>query len=267
LLLSGFGDPRWLTFKQARKLGLHVRKGERSTKIVRMVELERKAADAQKDGEVVGEENGKFLVMRFYDVFNGSQIEGMPPLPERAHTVQPVDSAEAIIEGMKRTGLSVRYGFPGASYSMSDDLIRMPDKANFHSTEDFYLSVLHEIVHSTGSHKRLQRLFGRFGSPEYAKEELRAELAAVWICSEIGLIDGRGHGQAQQHLENSAAYIASWLELLRRDKNEIFRAAADAQRACDYIREHTIEAKPKLVQGPDFEVPQPIAAKRRGLQM
>lgn len=265
LAMAGYDDSRWLTFKQARKLGLHVRKGEKSTKIIRMVEVERKAAERESDGEVVAEEHGKALIMRLYDVFNGSQIEGMAPCPERAHIIEPVDAAEAMIEGMKRTGLTVRHGFPGASYSVSDDLIRMPDKANFHSTEDHLMTLLHEVLHSTGSHKRLKRLIktARFGSPEYAKEELRAELGAIWLCTEIGVVDG----EAQQHLENSAAYIASWLEVLKQDKNEIFRAAADAQRACDYIREHAIEVELKTEREPVVETPQPVFARRMGPRM
>lgn len=259
--MSGFDDPRWLTFKQSRKMGLHVRKGERSTKIVRMVEVERNAVDREKDGEVVAEEQGKALVMRLYDVFNGSQIEGMAPRTERAHSIEPVDAVEAMVEGMKRTGLTIRHGFPGASYSVSDDLIRMPNKASFHGTAnyDYFATLLHEMSHSTGSHKRLQRLIptARFGSQEYAKEELRAEIASAMLCAEVGI------GQAQEHLDNHAAYIASWLEVLKQDKNEIFRAAADAQRACDFIREHAIKVQPKAAPETTAVAPRPVEAQRR----
>lgn len=260
--MSGFADNRWYTFRQIKMMkGLHVRKGERSTKIIRMVEVERRAANREKDGEVVEEGQGKALVMRFYDVFNASQVEGMTPRPERAHAIEPVDAAEAMVEGMKRTGLGVRYGFPGASYSLSDDLIRMPERADFFSTESLYGVLLHEVVHSTASHKRCQRLSPSFGDQERAKEELVAEVGAAMLCAELGI------GQSQECLDNHSAYIASWLTLLRQDKNEIFRAAAHAQRACDYIREHAVEAKPKLVQEIDTEAPQPIAAKRRGPRM
>jgi len=257
--MSGFTDNRWYTFRQIKMMkGLHVRKGERSTKIIRMVEVD---AEREKDGEVVAEEQGKTLVMRFYDVFNAAQIDGMTPRPERAHTIEPVDAAEAMVDGMKRTGLSVRYGFPGASYSLTDDLIRMPDRVDFHSTESLYGVLLHEVVHSTASHKRLQRLSPFFGDQERAREELVAEVGAAMLCAELGI------GQSRECWDNHSAYIASWLTLLKQDKNEIFRAAAHAQRACDYIREHAVEAKPKPVQEIETEAPQPIAAKRRGPRM
>ncbi len=257
--MSGYSDCRWLTFKQARKLGLHVRKGEKSTKIVRMVEVQR-GADVT-DGEVVEEGKETRLVMRLFDIFNASQIDGLEPLPAKEHAIQPVDVADAMVGGMKTTGLKVKHGYPGASYSILEDLVRMPEMANFHTTEDYYATIFHESIHSTGAPTRLGRPFSAFGSAAYAKEELRAEMGAAMLCAEVGI------GQAKEHLDNHAAYIASWLEVLRQDKNEIFRAAADAQRACDYIREHATEVKPKLVQEIDTVPPQPIAAKRRGPRM
>lgn len=259
-------DNRWLTFKQARKLGLHVRKGEKSTKIIRMVEVDRKTAESDKDADVVGDENGKVLIMRLYDVFNASQIEGMEPRPARDHTIQPVDMADGMIEGMKATGLSIQHGFPGACYVPDSDLIRMPEKASFFSAEAYYSTMFHEAIHATGSFKRLNRLSdARFGSPVYAHEELIAELGAAWIFAEVGAVMTSVHMQA--HIENSAAYMASWLQALKNDKNEIFRAAADAQRACDYIREHAIKPQPKPVLEPEIELLQPVVARRRGLRM
>ena len=261
--MAGHSDPRWLTFKQARKLGLHVRKGEKSTKIIRMVEVERKSAEADKDGEIVADEHGKALVMRLYDVFNATQIEGMEPRPVRDHAIQPIDMAEAMVEGMKATGMTVKYGFRVACYLIDDDQIRLPDMADFHSQADLYSTKLHECAHATGAGKRLNRLVpgSRFGSPAFAKEELRAELASAMLCAEVGI------GMAQEHIENHAAYLASWLQALKDDKNEIFRASADAQRACDYIREHALKIEPKLVLVPEIEVPQPIVARRRGMRM
>lgn len=278
--MSGFTDNRWYTFRQIKMMkGLHVRKGERSTKIVRLVEVERKVAEREKDGEVVSEGQGKALVMRFYDVFNAAQIEGMAPRPERAHTIEPVDAAEAMIEGLKRTGLSVRHGFPGASYSVIDDLIRMPDKAAFQSTEsdagdyEYWATLMHESIHSTSL--RLQRMnptSSRFGPQDRAREELIAEIGAAMLCAELGIGQQAGElgGLAKEHLDNHSAYIASWLTLLKQDRNEIFRASADAQRACDYIREHAVEVAPKA---PASEVPspaplpQPAPARRAGMRM
>lgn len=257
--IAGYSDPRWLTWRQAKKMGLHVRKGERSTKIIRMVEVERKNTDAQKDAEVVGEEKDTLLIMRYYDVFNGSQIDGLEPLAARSDSGKSLAAAEAMVEGMKQTGLKLMHGFNGASYSVQEDLIRMPEPGRFFEDESYWSVLLHECTHATGSHKRLQRLIptARFGSQEYAKEELRAEVGAAMLCAELGI------GQAKEHLDNHAAYIASWLEVLKQDKNEIFRVGADAQRACDYIREHAIKIVPQLTHEVPIDSPQPVEAKRK----
>lgn len=267
--MAGYSDERFLTFKQARKMGLHVRKGEKSTKIIRMVEVDRRAAEADKDGEIVSDEQGKVLVMRLYDVFNAEQIEGMEPRPARDHAIQPIDMAEAMVDGMKTTGLSVKHGFRGASYAIDDDLVRMPEMADFHKTENYYFTLLHECMHATGAYKRLNRLVptARFGSPAYAREELRAELGAILCCQSIGIGTISGTGMAQEHIDNHASYIASWLQALKDDKNEIFKAAADAQRACDYIREHALKIEPKLVLVPEIVVPEVVVARRRGMRM
>lgn len=258
--IAGHSDPRWLTWRQAKKIGLHVRKGERSTKIIRMVEVERRNTDAQKDAEVVGEEKDTLLIMRYYDVFNGSQIDGLEPLTARSDSGKSLAAAEAMVEGMKQTGLKLMHGFNGASYSVQEDLIRMPEPGRFFEDESYWSVLLHECTHATGSHKRLQRLIptARFGSQEYAKEELRAEVGAAMLCAELGI------GQAKEHLDNHAAYIASWLEVLKQDKNEIFRAAADAQRACDYIRGHAIKIEPQITpELPDVSS-RPVEARRKG---
>ncbi|ODU50890.1 MAG: hypothetical protein ABS92_01705 [Thiobacillus sp. SCN 63-374] len=269
--IAGYSDPRWMTWRQAKKKGLHVRKGERSTKIIRMVEVERKNADVQKDAEVVGEEKDTLLIMRYYDVFNGSQIDGLESLPARTDSIKPLAVAEAMVDGMKLTGLKVMHGFNGASYSVQEDIVRMPEPERFFNDASYWSVLLHECIHATGSHKRLQRLIptARFGSAEYAKEELRAELGAAILCSDLHIYEGLKGGEGcqskeQEHLDNHAAYIASWLGVLKQDKNEIFRAAADAQRACDFIREHAVKVEPKAIPEPSFESARPVKAKQRG---
>lgn len=266
--ISGYSDPRWMTWRQAKKKGLHVRKGERSTKIIRMVEVERKNAVVQNDAEVVGEEKDKLLIMRFYDVFNGSQIEGLEPLAARTDSIKPLAAAEAMVDGMKRTGLKLMHGFNSASYSVQDDIIRMPESHRFFEDEGYWSVLLHECIHATGSHKRLQRLIptARFGSQEYAKEEIAAELGAAMLCAELGIGQGNREslGLAKEHLDNHAAYIASWLEVLKRDRNEIFRAAANAQRACDYIREHAIRIEPQITLELADVSPNLVEATRKG---
>jgi antirestriction protein ArdC len=253
--MSGYGDPRWLTFRQAAAKGWHVRKGEKSTKIVRMVEVAR-SADRRDDEDVVAEGDGRRLVMRAYDVFNASQIEGIEPLAPQGTPVEPVAAADAIMAGMQATGLVLLHGSSGACYVPRLDTIRMPDRSAFHSTEDYYSTLLHEAGHATGAEKRLNRLNPsiRHGSVEYAKEELRAELSAAMLCGQIGLV------AQDAHIESHAAYVASWLEVLKKDRNELFRAANAAQQICDYLSERAV--RPEVGAEAAGKEPMPVVGYR-----
>ena len=238
------GDARWLTYKQAAYMGLQVRKGERGTHIVKMVEVNRRQAakEAAAGGDVLAEDGAKALVMRSYSVFNANQIDGMAPMPVRECDVTCADAVEQIILGMQRTGLKVNFGqgFQPAYYPRTDE-VRIPPATEFSSLEDFHATLLHEAAgHATGHPKRLARLHmdARFGSPEYAREELRAELVSSMMQGVIGLPPGPT--MMAQH----AAYLASWLQALKNDKNEIFKAAADAQKICDYVSRLAVEAQP-----------------------
>lgn len=240
--MSGHADPRWMTLKQANRKGLRIRKGEKATKIVRLVEVDRETAEKEDHAEGLPHDQQKILVMRQYDVFNGSQIEGLEALPARSHAIEPVLAAEGVVDGLKATGLVVIHGGSTASYSPKMDVIRMPEKADFHSTEDYYATLLHESAHATGSPKRLNRpmLSARFGSSEYAKEELRAEIASAMLSAELGIPLG------PKQIESHAAYVASWIEALRNDRNEIFRAAGQAQQIADYLQEMAIVPQPEI---------------------
>lgn len=242
--MAGFEDSRYLTLKQANKMGYRVRKGEKATKIVRLVEVERCESSKDEPEDQVGQEEGKALVMRTYDVFNASQIEGMPPLPKRARKVDPVEAADAVINGLKATGLVLLEGGTTPSYSPKMDVIRMPRKEDFHSTNDYYATLLHEASHSTGNPKRLNRpmLGARFGSVEYAKEELRVEIAAAMLGAEVGI------PISQQQIDSHAGYVQSWLEALKQDKNEIFRAAAQAHQIVEYLQEQAFTPEPDAIK-------------------
>lgn len=179
--------------------------------------------------------------MRTYDVFNASQIEGMPPLAPKENTVATVDAAEAILSGLTANGLKIVHGGRHAYYKVKEDSIQLPERADFHSTADYYSTALHEAAHATGAKKRLDRLgmHTRFGTPAYAKEELRAELTAAMLGAELGLALG------ETHIRNHASYIGSWLELLRSDKTEFFKAAAAAQHAADWLKSHALAVMPQ----------------------
>lgn len=240
--MQPYDDPRWLTYKQTEALGVQVRKGEHGTRIVKMVEVDRRKAEAGgKDQETVAEEGGKALVMKAYTVFNASQIDGMAPMPEREPGAEPSEAVEAVVWGLQDTGLKLNFGAGQPAYYPRTDEIRMPQARDFKSIEDFHATLLHEAAHGTGHPKRLARLHmdARFGSAEYSREELRAELASAIMTGVLGLPPG------PTMIEQHAAYLSSWLEVLRHDKNEIFRAAADAQKICDYLSERALEAKPR----------------------
>ena len=236
------GDPRYLTYKQAEYMGLQVRRGERGVRVIKLVEVERKRARqaAGAEGEIVAEENGKALVLKAYTVFNAAQIDGMAPMPARECDVKPTEAVEAIVWGLQDTGLKLTFGPYQPAYDMRRDEIRIPVASDFYNQEDFNSCLVHEMAHSTANPKRIGRPFFSFGTKEYAREEIRAELASSFMGQ--GLI---GLPPSQSMIESHASYISSWLEVLRNDKNEIFRAAADAQRICDYLSERALQAQPQ----------------------
>lgn len=239
-----YQDARWLTYKQAEYMGLQVRKGEKGTRIIKMVEVDRNRAKAEAacDGEVLAEDDKKALVMKAYTVFNASQIDGMAPMPERQTDIQPAEAVEAIIFGLQEVAggrLKLNFGGNQPAYYPRTDEIRIPPASQFLSVEDFHGTLLHEAAHATGHVKRLARLHmdARFGSAEYGREELVAELTAALTLASIGL------PPSPTCMQSHAAYISSWLDVLRRDKQEIFRAAAQAQKACDYLQEKALTAE------------------------
>lgn len=261
------GDARHLTYKQAQYMGLQVRKGERGARIIKMVEVERKRAKqvAGNDGEVVAEENGKALVMKAYTVFNAAQIDGMAPMPARECDVQPAEAVEAIVWGLQDDGMKLNFGHYQPAYDLRRDEIRMPIAKDFSNIDEFHATLLHECSHATGHMKRLARphMHARFGSIEYSREELRSELSSAFMQGLVGL------PPSQSMILSHAAYIASWLEVLRNDKNEIFRAAADAQHICDYLSERALKARPRSnpESSPEVEPEPAILAKPASMRM
>lgn len=232
LAMSQRADPRWMTFKQASLAGCRIKKGEHGTRIVKMVEVLRETVTRSDDTEVLGIEGKKALVLKAYTVFNAEQLDGVPPMAVAPIKIDKVPAVEAIGQGMvQTTGLTISEIGNQPCYLPSSDTVRMPRANQFKSQEDWSSTYLHELAHATGHPDRMNRpqCFARFGSELYAKEELRAELASAMLCGQIGLTLG------QSHIESHAAYVSSWLDVLRRDKNEIFRAAAEAQRICDYL--------------------------------
>ena len=232
-------DNRFVTAAQAKDMGSHIRKGEHAAaRVIRMVEVDRRKASKEMDGEVVAEEDGKYLVMKTYAVFHVSQLEpSLPPLANVQASATPVAAVGAIVNALKGTGLKIAEGPFEPVYIPKLDLIRIPPIASFHgidaddATASWHGTLLHEISHSVGAPKRL----GRFGMSqmslhERAMEELVAEWSAAMMCSDI-----KGIKLGENHIQQHSAYLASWMQVLKDDKSAIFKAAAAAQRTCDYL--------------------------------
>jgi antirestriction protein ArdC len=230
---QGYDDPRWMTYKQAADRGWQVRRGEKGTHIefweVKAVSKGQRQPDSGAGDQAERENRGTRLMHRVYTVFNAKQIEGVPPhQPKRRTLFEVVQSAESILEN---SGAKIQHDQADrAFYNRSSDSIHLPAKEAFKDAAGYYGTALHELAHWSGHPSRLARATlnesYRFGDPNYAKEELRAELASVFLAAERGI----PHDPAQH-----AAYVGSWIKSLREDKNEIFRAAHDASAAADYL--------------------------------
>ncbi len=218
------GDPRFCSYKQASDRGWQVRKGERGTTVFFFKRMLVEDRDAAPDAE---DRTRAVPMLRAYTVFNGSQIEGIPAYVAPDVTEAPWRRPEAADIILTHSKAVVRIGGDKAFYSPSLDYIQLPEPVSFKSPQDFAATALHEAAHWSGASHRLDRdLTGRFGTAAYAQEELRAELASVFIGGTLGL---------PCDIPNHASYIASWVRKLKEDKREIFRAAADAQRIADYL--------------------------------
>ena len=217
------GDPRWATYKQAADRGWQVRKGSRGTPgfFYKKIEVEDRPGSSDDGRKVVP-------VLRSFTLFNASQIDGIPPYIAPDVEEAPWREPEAAATIARNSEAVIRVGGERAFFSPSTDHIQMPPTCAFRSPAAYASVLLHELGHWSGTKERLDRdLSGKFGSHDYSREELRAELAQVMVCAELGIDDC--------DFTNGAAYIAEWLSRLRDDKKEVFRAASDAQRIADYL--------------------------------
>jgi len=232
----GFETNLWATFKQWDELGAHVKKGERGTFIVFWKFSDLESDENSKDQKQEEEETRRSILARGYTVFNASQVEGFqlpeqPPRPE----IERVQSAEEFFAAL---GADVRHGGYRACYVPKTDQIQMPNFQIFKSAVAYYSTLSHESTHWTGAPQRLNRqLSTRFGGEAYAAEELIAELGAAFLCAELGL--------SNEPRPENAAYVASWLRVLKNDKKAIFTAASKAQAAADYM--HAKQGEKRLV--------------------
>ena len=232
----GYVAPIWMTFRQALELGARVRKGETGSLVVYSNSF---TVDDSDQSESDGESTGRHVrFLKGYTVFNVAQIDGLPAQYTAASTDTPnpgerITRAEQLVASSK---VSVRYGGHRAFYAPAADFVQMPPYDTFRDAQSFYSTTCHELVHSTARPARLARYLGkRFGDEAYAAEELIAEVGSAFLCADLGI--------ALEPRDDHAAYIATWLKVLRADSRAIFTAAAQAQRAAEYL--HALDANPE----------------------
>ena len=221
-----FKSPFWMTFLQCKTLGGKVKAGEKSRMVIYW---ERSTYEDRETGE---QETG--ILSKYYQVFNLDQTEGIPEekIPKlEIRDRNPIEEAERILRDFPNKPEIRFHNQDKAYYSPSQDLICLPPREYFKKQEEFYGTFFHESVHATGHVSRLNRKGitekNRFGSEEYSKEELVAELGAAFLCAESGIVN--------KTINNSAAYLQSWLQALKADPRLIVHASQGAEKAAKYI--------------------------------
>lgn len=225
LACTGFSSPYYLTFKQVQDKRDQVKEGARSFPVVFWSSI------SAEDRETGDEKSIPF--MRYYRVFNVEQTTlPVPELPQVERNFTAIEEAERIIDAMPMRP-EIRTGEAKAYYVPAYDYINMPRKKLFHGDAEYYSTLFHELGHSTGHSSRLARKgvmeSSYYGSHEYSKEELVAEMTAAFLCGECGI--------ASQTISNSAAYVRGWIKALKNkdNKNLVIAAASAAQKAYDYF--------------------------------
>lgn len=236
LHMGGFSSAYFLTYKQAKELGGCVRKGEKGLPVVFTKQLPPRSVEIPTDNggtesAMDGRTGGRML--RYYTVFNAEQCDGITA-PDAANVPtfehDPIDTAEKILAGMPNRP-SISHSGNRACYNPARDAVTMPDANRFEHRPEYYCTLFHELAHSTGHASRLSRKEilepNGFGSKPYGKEELVAEMAAAYICGAAGI---------ERHtIDNSAAYLAGWIDTLKGNVKLAVQAASAAQKAADYI--------------------------------
>jgi antirestriction protein ArdC len=241
LTAQGFTSPYWATMRQINELCGHVRKGEKSTLVVFWriyidgVEVQANSDQHDAEHEQQQGQGRRRFVLRYYSVFNTEQC-ALPQsvteelaIPEE-RTIDPIEACEKVLAQMPNPP-EIQHAGDKAFYAPMADRTTMPPRGLFESAEEYWSTFWHEAAHASGHGKRLNREsineVAPFGSAVYSKEEVVAEMTAAYLCGITGI--------ENRTIDNSVAYIAGWLRKLRDDRKLIIHAAAQAQRACDYI--------------------------------
>jgi antirestriction protein ArdC len=228
---AGYTDQRWATYRQWSDLGAQVRKGEKGSLCI----FYKPSGDTGGDHASSAPEDATMaerprFVLRVSTLFNVAQVEGAPEPWLAPAAVSDIPACSTFDDFIAATGANIRHGGDTACYLPAADQICIPARQSFQTLEGYTATLSHELIHWTGARHRLDRdLSGRFGSASYAAEELVAELGAAFVLAGLGLVSE----PPPQH----AAYIISWLPLVKFDPRALFTAAAHASRAADWLRE------------------------------
>ena len=232
-MMAGYSSPYWMTLRQANALDAKVIKGSKSSLVVYYGTADRSRDGETADDEAEADDTKAIPFMKSYRVFNAEQIEGLDarfhpePAEKEAYPERtPIPHIQAFFEAI---GATVSFSGREACYVPTLDKIYLPPIEVFQNPLNFYAVWGHELGHWTKPRHRLNRSYcdARFGNTAYAREEIVAELCAVFLGQKLGF--------SAHTLELNAAYLDNWLRVLQSDKRAIFKHAADAQRACDYL--------------------------------
>lgn len=220
-----YTSQRWLTYRQAQAVGGNVRKGERGTTVCYADRFVPKAEETRARDE--DRDARQIAFLKRFTVFNIDQCEGLPETlaatPDMPAEVEILPQVQTLIAA---SGADFRVGGGEAYYSPGGDFVAVPSQVAFGEPINWYRTALHELGHWTGHRSRLDRdQRGSFGSGDYAREELVAEMASAFACASLSI----------QPTVRHADYIGSWLAVLREDEKAIFRAASAASKAADYL--------------------------------
>lgn len=247
-MAENYGDNRWATFRQMEEKGWTFKKDEEGHTLgkgksvsveyyeMRDKETKRRFDRSVLDGMTFDEQReymdkNVYWLRKFYRVFNCSLMDGVPAKEMPMIDVNDrIEKAEALLDYWNANESKIVYGGSQAFYRPSTDEVHLPEREKFKSTQSFYDTAFHEIGHSTGHESRLNRdLSGGFGSQSYAMEELRAEIASIFMAQDLGI------EPSEDRLQNNAAYIQSWKDEIKENPNALFTAIADADKIARYV--------------------------------
>ena len=232
LSMTAYTSQYWLTFNQVKQLGGSIKKGQQSEIVIywNWVEPKSYKAVAGTESEAGEMHQEKVPLLRYYRVFNLEQTTIEVPQCPKNEPLPILDRCEGVISAMPNKP-DIKHVGNIACYCPGLDLVKMPKRDSFFSIEKYYSTLFHELGHSTGHLSRLNRkevaTVSRFGGDDYSKEELVAEFTAAFLCGITGI--------EQETINNSSAYIESWLKALKQDKKLLVCASTQAQKASDYI--------------------------------